>query len=146
MYRSLGLCDFKPWVGGGSVIGNLYFGSLGLIELCEERISWNEYQSFCLDSFPVISGLSGCGWLTWQWEKIFGLLVTGFSKVFLGSHLTSLKTSLVASLITMVLMFELAGFGVTDLESWKCCLNCFSASRLYSCYLGGLSAWTSVWF
>ena len=105
-------------MGGGSTLGNLYFGSLGRNELFEDKISLKEFQAFTLDSFPGFSRVFGCDRLTWQCDlEILGLLLIGFSKASLGSHVTILVIKLVASTFTRVLIFELGGFGVTDLET-----------------------------
>ena len=108
-------------MGGGSTLGSLYFGSLGRNELFEDKISLKEFQAFTLDSFPGFSRVFGCDRLTWQCDlEILGLLLQiliGLIKASLGSHLIILVFKLLASIFTRVLILELGGFGVADLET-----------------------------
>ena len=63
----------------------------------------------------------GCDRLTWQCDlEILGLLLQtliGLFKASLGSHLIILVFKLLASIFTRVLILELGGFGVADLET-----------------------------
>ena len=88
--------------------------------------------------------------MAWQCDlEILGLLVQtliGLFKASLGTHLLMLAFKSFASIFwfTRVLKLELGRFGVTDLETWKCCWNSLFASSWCSCYFWGVSTSTSA--